>query len=75
MRKLLAAAALVLLVPIAVGCRASTTRVGVGDSVSVDVHRAHSGHVSVDVKLGGHSCETTRVALSWEGGAARVNAC
>jgi hypothetical protein len=75
MRKLVAASTLVTLVSVVVGCGVSTTEIGVGNSVSVGVHRARTGHVAVDVKLGGRTCETTRIALSWEGGAARVNAC
>lgn len=67
--------ALIAFVSVIGGCGVSTTEVGVGDSISVGVHRARSGHVAVDVKIGGRTCEVTRVAVSWEGGAARVNAC
>lgn len=72
MRKLVAIGALGTLL---VGCGFSSGELGVGDALKLGVHRGHSGHVAVDVRVGGASCRVTRMAVSWNGGVARVAAC
>jgi hypothetical protein len=60
-----------------VGCGTSPGHlsVSVGRHARLDLHRAASGHTSVQVALGAHDCLATRVDAAWSDVTARVLTC
>ena len=50
-------------------------RVKVGDTATLDVHRAGSGKTALSLSVGPKDCRPTKVDVTWDDVAARLRAC